>query len=101
MIIVGISGASGPIMGIRLIEELLLLKEEVIVVASPAARRIIGYEILGADTLYPGLADIIRQRNRAVDFFVWITDRNLQESIFSNGSNKEESTSKIHSRGSL
>jgi 4-hydroxy-3-polyprenylbenzoate decarboxylase len=67
MIIVGISGASGPIMGIRLIEELLLLKEEVMAVVSPAARRIIGYEILDTDPPYPGLADIIRQRNRAVD----------------------------------
>lgn len=67
MIIVGISGASGPIMGIRLIEELLLLKEEVMAVVSPAARQITAYEILGTDTLYPGLANIITQRNRPVD----------------------------------
>ncbi len=67
MIVVGISGASGPIMGIRLIEELLLLKEEVMAVVSPAARRIIGHEILGPDTPYTGLTDMIRQRNPAVD----------------------------------
>ncbi len=46
MIVVAISGASGPIMGIRLIEELLYLKERVAAVVSRPAGRIIEYEIL-------------------------------------------------------
>ena len=67
MIVVGISGASGPIMGIRLIEELLLSGEAVLAVVTPAARQIIGHEILDPDTPYTGLADILRQRGRAAD----------------------------------
>jgi 4-hydroxy-3-polyprenylbenzoate decarboxylase len=67
MIVVGISGASGPIMGIRLIEELLLLDEDVMAVVSPAARRIIMHEILRPDTPFTGIRNIIKQRNRVPD----------------------------------
>lgn len=67
MIVVGLSGASGPIMGIRLIEELLLLKEEVMAVASPPARQIIEHEVLGPGAPYTSLADIIRRRQRVSD----------------------------------
>ena len=45
MIVVGISGASGPIMGIRLIEELLNMDEEVYSVVSGAAQKIIKHEL--------------------------------------------------------
>lgn len=44
MIIVGISGASGPILGIRLIEELLNLEEKVIAIISSSAKPIITHE---------------------------------------------------------
>ncbi|MEW6076306.1 MAG: UbiX family flavin prenyltransferase [Thermodesulfobacteriota bacterium] len=64
MIVVGISGASGPIMGIRLIEELLRSKEEVMAVVSPAARQIIGHELPEAGAKYPGLSGIIKKRGR-------------------------------------
>ena len=67
MIVVGISGASGPIMGIRLIEELLLLNEDVMAVVSPAARQIIMHEILRPDTPFTGIRNIIKQRNRVPD----------------------------------
>ena len=45
MIVVGISGASGPIMGIRLIEELLNSNERVAAIVSQAAGQIIEYEM--------------------------------------------------------
>lgn len=67
MIVVGLSGASGPIMGIRLIEELLRLKEPVAAVASSPARQIIEHEVIGPGKAYTSLADIIRQRNRFAD----------------------------------
>ncbi len=67
MIVVGISGASGPIMGIRLIEELLLLNEEVMAVVSPAARQIIMHEVLRSNTPFTGIRNIIKQRNRVPD----------------------------------
>jgi polyprenyl P-hydroxybenzoate and phenylacrylic acid decarboxylases len=67
MIVVGLSGASGPIMGIRLIEELLQLKEQVVAVASSPARQIIEHEVIGPDKAYTSLADIIRLRNRFAD----------------------------------
>lgn len=67
MIVVGVSGASGPIMGIRLIEELLRLKEEVMAVVSTPARRIIEHEVLKPGAAYTSLIDIIRQRARVVD----------------------------------
>ena len=67
MIVVGVSGASGPIMGIRLIEELLKSNEEVMAVTSSAARQIIKYEILGSSP-FTGLKNIIKQRRRVPDF---------------------------------
>lgn len=67
MIVVGLSGASGPIMGIRLIEELLRLKEKVTAVVSSPARQIIEHEVLGPDKAYTCLADILTQRNRFAD----------------------------------
>ncbi|MGC8602943.1 MAG: UbiX family flavin prenyltransferase [Desulfomonilaceae bacterium] len=45
MIVVGVSGASGPILGIRLIEELLNNNEEVFAVASETAKQIIKHEL--------------------------------------------------------
>jgi 4-hydroxy-3-polyprenylbenzoate decarboxylase len=52
-------------MGIRLIEELLRSKEEVMAVVSPAAKQIIGHEIPeAAGVKYPGLAGIIGRRGR-------------------------------------
>jgi flavin prenyltransferase len=45
MIVTAISGASGPIMGIRLIEELLKIEEEVCSVVSKSAAQIIKHEM--------------------------------------------------------
>lgn len=67
MIFVGISGASGPIMGIRLIEELLLQEEKVMAVVSPSARQIIMHEVLRPDSPFTGIRNIIKQRNRVPD----------------------------------
>ena len=47
MYIVGITGASGPILGIRLIEELLAAGKEVGAIASATALRVMGHEIFG------------------------------------------------------
>ena len=45
MIVVALTGASGPVMGIRLIEELLNSGEEVTAIVSETAWKIIGYEL--------------------------------------------------------
>lgn len=45
MIVVAVTGASGPVMGIRLIEELLNSGEEVAAVVSQAAWQVIEYEL--------------------------------------------------------
>jgi 4-hydroxy-3-polyprenylbenzoate decarboxylase len=62
MIVVAISGASGPIMGIRLIEELLNLKERVAAVVSQPAGRIIEYEILLGKTTFSSLKALLETR---------------------------------------
>lgn len=65
MIIVAISGASGPILGIRLIEELLNLDEEVCSIVSASAAQIIRHEIgfdMGASA---SLKPLLGQRNLA------------------------------------
>ncbi len=67
MIIVGISGASGPILGIRLVEELLTAGEPVTAIVSDAARQIIEYEIMEQKAAYIGLAEILTARNQAFD----------------------------------
>lgn len=59
MYIVGITGASGPIIGVRLIEELLKSEREVAAVVSDSAKKIIKIEI-GESSSIRGL---IHQRN--------------------------------------
>lgn len=63
MIIVAITGASGPIMGVRLIEELLKGGESAGVVVSRAARQIIEYEVLEQRAPYTGMADLLAGRS--------------------------------------
>jgi 4-hydroxy-3-polyprenylbenzoate decarboxylase len=65
MIVVAISGASGPIMGIRLIEELLNLKERVAAVVSQPAGRIIEYEILLEKAPFSSLKALLETRGAA------------------------------------
>lgn len=62
MIVVAISGASGPIMGIRLIEELLDLKEPVAAVVSQPAGRIIEYEMLLEKATFSSLKELLEMR---------------------------------------
>jgi flavin prenyltransferase len=65
MIVVAISGASGPIMGIRLIEELLNLEERVAAVVSQPAVRIIEYEILLEKAPFSSLTELLKARGVA------------------------------------
>jgi len=62
MILTAISGASGPIIGIRLIEELLAAGETVAAVVSAPARQIIAYEILDRGERFTDLADLLVRR---------------------------------------
>ncbi len=62
MIVVGISGASGPIMGIRLIEELLNSNERVAAIVSPAAGQIIEYEMLNEKESFTSLKELLLKR---------------------------------------
>jgi 4-hydroxy-3-polyprenylbenzoate decarboxylase len=63
MIVVAISGASGPILGIRLIEELLNSGEKVAAIVSEAACQIIEYEILQGESPFSSLKDLLVTRN--------------------------------------
>jgi 4-hydroxy-3-polyprenylbenzoate decarboxylase len=65
MIVVAISGASGPIMGIRLIEELLNLKERVAAIVSQPAGQIIEYEILLGKVPFSSLKELLETRGKA------------------------------------
>jgi 4-hydroxy-3-polyprenylbenzoate decarboxylase len=62
MIVVGISGASGPILGIRLIEELLNLREKVAAIISAPARHIMAYEIFRGETPVSSLKEVLVKR---------------------------------------
>ncbi|MBU0993008.1 MAG: UbiX family flavin prenyltransferase [Proteobacteria bacterium] len=65
MIVVGISGASGPILGIRLIEELLNLKERVYAILSGSARSIITHELGYPMDKASSFTDLIKTRTLA------------------------------------
>jgi 4-hydroxy-3-polyprenylbenzoate decarboxylase len=62
MIVVAISGASGPIMGIRLIEELLNLNETVAAIVSQPAGKIIEYEVFFGKEHFSSLKALIEKR---------------------------------------
>ena len=62
MIVVGISGASGPIMSIRLIEELLNINERVAAIVSQAAGQIIEYEMLLGKESFTSLKELLLKR---------------------------------------
>ncbi len=62
MIVVAISGASGPIMGIRLIEELLHSGERVAAIVSQSSRQIIEYEILKGKGSFSSIKELLVQR---------------------------------------
>ena len=62
MIVIAISGASGPIMGVRLIEELLNTEEKVAAIVSQPARQIIEYEILREKRSFSSLKELLAER---------------------------------------
>ena len=62
MIVVAISGASGPIMGVRLIEELINSGEKVAAIVSRPARQIIEYEILRGKAPFSSLKELLVKR---------------------------------------
>jgi len=62
MIVVAISGASGPIMGVRLIEELLNSGEKIAAIVSQPARQIIEYEIFRGETPFSSVKELLVKR---------------------------------------
>ena len=62
MIVVAISGASGPIMGVRLIEELLNIGDKVAAIVSKPARQIIEYEILRQKEPFSSVKELLVKR---------------------------------------
>ena len=63
MYIVAITGASGSILGIRLIEELLKNKEEVVAIVSDMAWQIIRYELSDNHNNSNSIKDLLLKRN--------------------------------------
>ena len=68
MIVVAISGASGPIMGVRLIEELLNSGEKVAAIVSRPARQIIEYEILREKAPFSSLKELLIKRSLSSNY---------------------------------
>jgi len=68
MIVVAISGASGPILGIHLIENLLNSKERVATIVSEPAGRIIEYEMLYGKTPFSSLKALLEKRGIVKNF---------------------------------
>jgi len=68
MIVVAISGASGPIMGVRLIEELLNSEEKVAAIVSQPARQIIEYEILREKISFSSLKELLAKRGLSENY---------------------------------
>lgn len=66
MYIIGITGASGPILGIRLIEELLSSGKEVGAIASATALRVMGHEIFGGHEEPKSIRQALERRGVAV-----------------------------------
>jgi len=62
MIVVAISGASGPIMGVRLIEELLNSGKKVAAIVSLPTHQIIEYEILREKVPFSSLEELLVKR---------------------------------------
>ena len=68
MIVVAISGASGPIMGVRLIEELINSGEKVAAIVSRPAGQIIEYEILRGKAPLPSLKELLVKRGLSSNY---------------------------------
>jgi len=62
MIVVGISGASGPILGVRLIEELLNTGEKVAAIVSQPACEIIECEMFRGEPPFSPLKELLVKR---------------------------------------
>jgi len=65
MIVVAISGASGSIMGVRLIEELLNLTETVAAIVSQPAGQIIEYEMFFGKEHFSSIKALLEKRGIA------------------------------------
>lgn len=68
MIVIAISGASGPIMGVRLIEELLNSGNKVAAIVSQPARQIIEYEILREKAPFSSLKELLVKRGLSSNY---------------------------------
>lgn len=66
MHVIGITGASGPIIGIRLIEELLRAGREVAAIVSASGWKIIGHEMAGGKESFGSVAEILRRRGSGI-----------------------------------
>lgn len=66
-IVVALTGASGSVLGIRLIEELLNLRTPVTAVTSGSAWKVLGYEMGSAAASEATLSDILQRRQRIGD----------------------------------
>ncbi|MFH0975119.1 MAG: UbiX family flavin prenyltransferase [Spirochaetota bacterium] len=73
MYITAITGASGAVLGIRLVEELLKAGKEVGVIVSASGRNIINYEILKNTEKHATISSIIKNRNAKINI------KNLKE----------------------
>ena len=89
MIIVGVTGASGSILGIRLVEELLLKDKEVVCIVSNNAWPIIKYEL---QTECETVTDILKQRSNDGNYRTRLTEYKYDDffSPIASGSNPFE-----------
>jgi flavin prenyltransferase len=85
MIVVGITGASGSILGIRLVEELLNLGEEVTGIVSTSAWSVMAHELSFKPSGQEPLRELLLERGltKSLDAYCEFDDKNLYAPVAS------------------
>ncbi len=76
MYVVGITGASGSILGVRLVEELLARGERTAVLVTDTAREVIVHEVLRGERPFASMRELLAARGREFDPHLLIEESN-------------------------
>ncbi len=76
MYVVGITGASGSILGVRLVEELLASGKKTAVLVTDTAREVIAHEVLRGSRPFASMRDLLAGREIAFDPALLIEESN-------------------------
>ncbi len=76
MYVVGITGASGSILGVRLVEELLARGEKTAVLVTDTARQVIAHEVLRGARPFSSMRELLAGRGREFEPYLLIEESN-------------------------